>query len=57
MGMYGACSDIEDRMGMIDYKIDVFPRLFHFKKPAGTSRGVYTVRDVRDGANALPCHS
>ena len=44
MGMYGACSDIEDRMGMIDYKIDVFPRLFHFKKPAGTSRGVYTER-------------
>ena len=24
--------------------IDVFPRLFHFKKPAGTSRGVYTER-------------
>lgn len=25
-------------------KITVEPRLFHFKKPAGTSRGVYTVR-------------
>ena len=26
------------------YSIDIFPRLFHFKKPAGTSRGVYTER-------------
>ena len=23
---------------------EIFPRLFHFKKPAGTSRGVYTER-------------
>lgn len=26
------------------FQIDIFPRLFHFKKPAGTSRGVYTTR-------------
>lgn len=25
-------------------KLDVFPRLLHFKKPAGTSRGVYLTR-------------
>ena len=25
-------------------KAEIFPRLFHFKKPAGTSRGVYTER-------------
>ena len=25
-------------------KIDILPRLFHFKQPAGTSRGVYTTR-------------
>lgn len=29
---------------MGNWHIDVFPRLFHFKKPAGTSRGVYTER-------------
>lgn len=26
------------------YKIDIVPRTFHFKQPAGTSRGVYTTR-------------
>lgn len=26
------------------YKIDISERLFHFKQPAGTSRGVYTTR-------------
>lgn len=26
------------------YKIDIEPRVFHFKQPAGTSRGVYTER-------------
>lgn len=38
-------------------KIDVFPRLFHFKKPAGTSRGVYTERKswyVRVTGDAFP---
>lgn len=29
---------------MENLKIDILPRLFHFKKPAGTSRGVYTTR-------------
>lgn len=27
-------------------KIDILPRLLHFKQPAGTSRGVYTTRKV-----------
>lgn len=27
-------------------KIDIIPRLLHFKQPAGTSRGVYTTRKV-----------
>ena len=26
------------------YHIDITPRLFHFKQPAGTSRGVYLTR-------------
>ncbi len=26
------------------YKIDITPRIFHFKQPAGTSRGTYTER-------------
>lgn len=29
---------------MNKFQIDILPRLFHFKKPAGTSRGVYTTR-------------
>lgn len=29
---------------MENLKIEIVPRLFHFKKPAGTSRGVYTTR-------------
>lgn len=28
------------------YQIQVIPRLLHFKQPAGTSRGVYTTRQV-----------
>ena len=28
----------------MQYKIKVIPRVFHFKQPAGTSRGVYTER-------------
>lgn len=39
------------------YRIDIFPRLFHFKKPAGTSRGVYTERRswyVRVASEACP---
>ena len=39
------------------YSIDIFPRLFHFKKPAGTSRGVYTERRswyVRMASEACP---
>lgn len=37
-------------------KIDIKERLFHFKQPAGTSRGIYTVRrswfvEVTDGDN------
>ncbi len=27
-------------------EIEIFPRLLHFKQPAGTSRGVYTIRRV-----------
>ena len=27
-------------------KIEIVPRLLHFKQPAGTSRGVYTTRKV-----------
>lgn len=30
----------------MNYKITIAPRLFHFKLPAGTSRGVYTTRQV-----------
>lgn len=30
----------------MDCKIDIIPRLLHFKQPAGTSRGVYTTRKV-----------
>ena len=30
----------------MDCKIDIVPRLLHFKQPAGTSRGVYTTRKV-----------
>ncbi len=26
------------------YEIKITPRIFHFKQPAGTSRGVYTTR-------------
>ena len=26
----------------MDCKIEIIPRLLHFKQPAGTSRGVYT---------------
>lgn len=26
------------------YRIKIVPRIFHFKQPAGTSRGVYTIR-------------
>ena len=29
---------------MNKFQIDILPRLFHFKKPAGTSRGIYTTR-------------
>ena len=42
---------------MVQYKIDVFPRLFHFKKPAGTSRGIYTERRswfVRVASDEVP---
>lgn len=28
------------------YKLNILPRQLHFKQPAGTSRGVYTTRDV-----------
>ena len=28
----------------MSYKIDIEPRTFHFKHPAGTSRGIYTTR-------------
>lgn len=38
-------------------RIEVFPRLFHFKKPAGTSRGVYTERKswyIRITSDAAP---
>lgn len=28
------------------YRIDIIPRLLHFKQPAGTSRGIYTTRQV-----------
>lgn len=40
------------------YIIDVIPKVFHFKKPAGTSRGVYTERRswfvrIQDGSS--PC--
>ena len=28
----------------MSYKINIEPRTFHFKQPAGTSRGVYTTR-------------
>ena len=28
----------------MSYKIDIEPRTFHFKQPAGTSRGIYTTR-------------
>ena len=28
------------------YQIDIEPRTLHFKRPAGTSRGVYTTRRV-----------
>ena len=30
----------------MDWKIEIIPRLLHFKQPAGTSRGVYTTRKV-----------
>ena len=30
----------------MDCRIDIVPRLLHFKQPAGTSRGVYTTRKV-----------
>ena len=30
----------------MDCKIDIIPRLLHFKQPAGTSRGIYTTRKV-----------
>ena len=30
----------------MDCKIEIIPRLLHFKQPAGTSRGVYTTRKV-----------
>ena len=29
----------------MDCKIEIIPRLLHFKQPAGTSRGVYTTRE------------
>ena len=29
---------------MQKYNIEILPRLFHFKQPAGTSRGIYTTR-------------
>lgn len=38
-------------------KIDIVPRLFHFKKPAGTSRGVYTTRRswyIRVTSDSMP---
>ena len=28
------------------YQIEIIPRLLHFKQPAGTSRGIYTTRQV-----------
>ncbi|HIZ06118.1 MAG TPA: o-succinylbenzoate synthase [Candidatus Phocaeicola gallistercoris] len=28
------------------YKINLFPRTLHFKQPAGTSRGIYLIRNV-----------
>lgn len=31
---------------MSHYKIQIQPRLLHFKQPAGTSRGIYTTRKV-----------
>ena len=30
----------------MDCKIDIIPRVLHFKQPAGTSRGTYTTRKV-----------
>ena len=31
-------------MALDMFKINIIPRTFHFKQPAGTSRGVYTTR-------------
>lgn len=31
---------------MNSYKIDITPKLLHFKQPAGTSRGIYTTHQV-----------
>ena len=28
------------------YQIEILPRTLHFKQPAGTSRGIYTTRQV-----------
>ena len=28
------------------YRIQVLPKTLHFKQPAGTSRGIYTIRKV-----------
>ena len=28
------------------YKIEIVPKTLHFKQPAGTSRGIYTTRQV-----------
>ena len=30
----------------MDCKVEIIPRLLHFKQPAGTSRGTYTTRKV-----------
>ena len=40
----GFCNFVKRFLNMEKLKIDIVPRLFHFKKPAGTSRGVYTTR-------------
>ena len=30
----------------MDCKVEIIPRLLHFRQPAGTSRGIYTTRKV-----------
>ena len=35
-------------------KLDITPRLLHFKQPAGTSRGIYTTRKSWMGTVTSP---